>query len=153
MAELEEEKIFKDPPEKKPRIGEDAAKDIFKGWLDYYDIKFSHIVNDQGREGAETLENKIVCAIQDEKIETNLSTDPNEGFQIIQHTRPGKTITYNEYGFKAARESAKQKDSASAQIALLASLSGLGMPNFDNKKWFSGPDLKLAEYISILFLL
>lgn len=143
MAAVKEEK----------KISKESAQKVFNEILEYYDIDFEDIVNDQGKEGAKTLENKLIRAIMAGRIETKMSDDHNQGFQIIQHTRTGKTVAYNEYGTKAARESAKQKDSASAQYALLGSLSGLGMDYFNSKKNFPGPCLKLAEYVAVIFLL
>ena len=94
--------------QEKPKISEKSATETFDKWLEYYDIKFEHIVNDQGKEGAATLQNKLVEAIRWGKIETQISEDLNEGFQIIQHTTPGKDVVYNEYGYKAAKESLQE---------------------------------------------
>lgn len=140
-------------PDDKKIISKESAEKTFNDWLDYYRIKFEHIVNDQGKEGAETLKNKIVEAIRDGIIETQISENAEEGFQIIQHTATGKAVIYNEYGYKAAREAARQKDNFSAGMALMGSLSGKGMDYFESKKNFSGPDLKLTEYIYTVFLL
>lgn len=150
---MAEEKKDTDVPVNKKIISKESAQDVFDGILEYYDIDFEDIVNDQGKDGAKTVQNKFIRAIMSGRIETNIHDDAKKGFQIIQHTRPGETVVYNEYNLKAARESAKAKDSTSAQFCLLASMSGLGVPYFENVKNFRGPDLKLAEYISILFLL
>ena len=134
-------------------ISEESAKNTFNKILDYYDIDFEDIVNDQGKEGAKTLQNKFIRAIRKGRVETNVDDDPKKGFQIIQHLSTGKTITYNEYNATAAEESDKGKGSSAMQYHLLASLSGKGVPYIKNATNFRGPDVKLAEYIAILFLL
>jgi hypothetical protein len=142
-----EDKLFEDPPQ---RISKDSAKVTLDEILKKYRIKFEHIVNDQGKEGAETWYNKIVEAIRDGLLETNV--DPVGGFQIIQHTSKDKTVVYNEYGFKAAREYAKQRDNASAVFAMLGSLCGKGLEYFESEKNFAGQDIKLADSIGLIFL-
>lgn len=138
-------------PEKEPRISEKSAKASVDEILKHYRIKFDHIVNDQGKDGAKTWYNKMVEAFRDELLETRQDSDPEKGFQIVQHTTTGKEIVYNEYGFKAAREYAKQKDSTSGQFSLLGSLSGKEMSYFESKKNFSGGDLRLSEAIVLVF--
>lgn len=148
-----EEDSFQESTEKKDqRISEESATKSVDEILDFYRIKFKHIVNDQGKEGAETWKNKMVEAFRDGLLETNQDPDPDKGFQIIQHTSTGQTIFYNEYGSKAAKEYAKQRDSASANLAMMASMSGKGMPFFESKKNFSGSDTRLLESIGLIFL-
>lgn len=140
------------PDEKLERVyllSEEAAVETFQGILDFYDIDFEDIVNDQGSEAAKTLRNKFIRAIRKGRIETNLSDDSDQGFQIIQHTMNGKTFTYNEYNAKAAEESDKGRGVSASQYRLLGALSGMGTA----VKKMRGPDLKLAEYIAVLFLL
>lgn len=133
----------------KPKLSEEAAKAVFEELLDYYDIDFEDIVNDQGKEGAQTLQNKFIRAIRNGRIETKMNDDAAKGFQIIQHTRDGKVFEYNEYNAKAAEESDKAKGISASQYRLLGSLSGKG----ETIKKMRGPDLKLAEYVAVLFLL
>jgi hypothetical protein len=147
MTEENKEDVFQDLPEK--GLSQESAQKVFDEILEYYDIDFDDIVNDQGKEGAETLQNKLVRSIKQGRIETNLSDESAEGFQIIQHTRDGKTFTYNEYNAKAAEESDKAKGVSASQYRLLGSLSGQG----ETIKKMRGPDLKLAEYVAVLFLL
>lgn len=134
-------------------ISKESAQQVFDGILDYYDIDFEDIVNDQGKEGAKTLQNKFIRAIMKGRVETNMSDDPKKGFQIIQHLSTGKSITYNEYNATAAEESDKGKGSSEMQYRLLASLAGKGIPYIKNSSIFRGPDVKLAEYIAVIFLL
>lgn len=138
---MEDEKLYP--------LSEEAASETFQELLDFYDIDFEDIVNDQGSEAAKTLRNKFIRAIRKGRIETNLSDDPAQGFQIIQHTMDKKTFTYNEYNARAAEESDKGKGVSASQYRLLGSLSGKGTAI----KKMRGPDLKLAEYIAVLFLL
>jgi hypothetical protein len=148
-----EENSFQEPAEKKDqRISEESATKSVDEILDFYRIKFKHIVNDQGKEGAETWKNKMVEAFRDGLLETKQDPDPEKGFQIIQHTSTGQTVIYNEYGVKAAREYAKQRDSASANLAMMASMSGKGMPFFESRKNFSGSDIRLLEALGMVFL-
>ena len=139
--------------EQKNKLSEEAARNIFNELLDYYDIDFEDIVNDQGKEGAQTLQNKFIRAIMKGKIETNHSQDPEEGFQIIQHLSTGSSVAYNEYNAKAAEESDKGKGVSASQYMLLGSLCQKGADYIKSNKVFRGPDLKLAEYIAVLFLL
>lgn len=141
------------PKDKKRELSKESAQAVFDEILEYYDIDFSDIVNDQGKEGAETLKNKLVRNIMAGRIETNQSEDLDEGFQIIQHTRRGVTVVYNEYGAKPAEESDKAKGVSAAHYRLAGSLSGKGADYIKSKKNFSGPDIKLLEYIMTLFLL
>jgi len=134
---------------KELKLSTEAAKDVFQEIFDFYDIDFDDIVNDQGKDGAKTLKNKFIRAIRKGRIETKLNDDSTKGFQIIQHTMDNQTFTYNEYNAKAAEESDKAKGVSAAQYRLLGSLSGKGVAI----KKMRGPDLKLAEYIAILFLL
>jgi hypothetical protein len=131
------------------KLSKEAATDVFQGILDFYDIDFEDIVNDQGAEAAKTLRNKFIRAIRKGRIETNLHEDSQKGFQIIQHTMDDKEFAYNEYNAKAAEESDKGRGVSAAQYRLLGSLSGKG----EAVKKMRGPDLKLAEYIAVLFLL
>lgn len=137
--------------EKKPRISEKSAEKSVQELLDYYEVEFEDIVNDQGKEGAKTWKNKIARAFQKERLETKIDDDPEKGFCIIQHTSTGKSFTYKEYNHKAATAYAKQKDSASASFSLLGSLSGQSSEIFKSKKNFSGPDLRLAEAVVMIF--
>ncbi len=154
-----DEKIQKEAVEKKlPPISEYklsvvAAKEIFQEILDFYDIDFEDIVNDQGKEGAETLRNKLIRAIRKGKIETHMSDDPEKGFQIIQNSSTGITLAYNEYNATSAEESDKGKGISAMQYRLLGSLCGKGTDYIKNRKILRGPDLKLAEYIAVIFLL
>lgn len=136
--------------EKKFKLGEEAATKVFQEILDYYDIDYEDIVNDQGKDAAKTLRNKLIRAIRAGRLETNHSEIPEEGFQIIQHARHGHTFTYNEYNAKAAEESDKGRGVSSAQYNLLGALSGKGAASI---KKMRGPDLKLGEYIAVIFLL
>ena len=131
------------------KLSAEAAQEVFQSILDFYDIDFDDIVNDQGKDGAQTLKNKFIRAIRKGRIETKLNDDSEKGFQIIQHTMDDLTFAYNEYNAKAAEESDKAKGVSAAQYRLLGSLSGKGLA----VKKMRGPDLKLAEYIAILFLL
>ena len=143
-----------EPSEKdEPKISDESAKEIFQRILDYYDIDFQDIVSDQGKNGAETLRNKFIRAIMKGKIETNMSDDPDKGFQIIQNSSTGITIAYNEYNAVAAEQGDRGKGQSSAQYELLGSLCGKGSDYIKSKKNLRGPDLKLAEYIAVLFLL
>ncbi len=153
MVDEKKDEALKEFYEKKPKISEESAGETFQGILDFYDIDFEDIVNDQGKEGAQTLRNKFIRAIQKGKVETNQSDDPDKGFQIIQNLSTGQIIAYNEYNAKAAEESDKGKGVSSAQYRLLGSLSGKGVDFIKNNKVFRGPDLKLAEYIAVIFLL
>ena len=137
---------------KKQRLSKEAAEKSVNEILNFYRIKFEHIVNDQGKEGAETWKNKIVEAFRDELLETNHDSDPEKGFQIIQHTSTGVTVIYNEYGVTAARAYSKEKDTASANLAMMAAMSGKGVPYFESKKNFSGSDIRLLEQIGLIFL-
>ncbi len=143
-------------PELKPELGKDgtkidkrAAEASVDELLDFYDIEFEDIVNDQGKEGAKTWKNKIIRAFQKGRLET--VQDPDKGFCIIQNFSTGKSLTYKEYGAKAAIQSAKQKDAESANLTLLASLSGNFLVWFEKKVNCSGPDLRLAEAIVMVF--
>jgi len=138
---------------KEPVLSDEAAQAVFQEILDYYDIEFDDIVNDQGQEAAKTLKNKMVRSIRKGKIETRMHDDIDKGFQIIQHTSTGKVIEYNEYNATAAEESDKGKGISAAQYRLLGSLSGKGAEFIKSKHNLRGPDLKLAEYIAVLFLL
>lgn len=131
------------------KLAEEAATEIFQELLDYYDIDYEDIVNDQGKDAAKTLRNKLIRAIRAGRVETKMNDDPEKGFQIIQHAKDGKIFEYNEYNAKAAEESDKARGVSGAQYRLLGSLSGKG----DAIKKMRGPDLKLAEYIAVLFLL
>jgi hypothetical protein len=137
----------------KPKISKESAQKIFKGILDYYDIDFEDIVNERGKEGAKTVQNKFVRAIMKGKIETNHSDDHEKGFQIIQNLSSGTTVAYNEYNAKAAEESDKATGVSSQQYMLLGALCGKGVDYIKNKKVFNGPDTRLAEHIALLFFL
>lgn len=139
--------------EKKPKISKESAQKTFNELLEYYDIDFEDIVNERGKEGAQTLQNKFVRAIQNGKIETNLSSDPKKGFQIIQNLASGKTITYNEYNAEAAEASDRGTGVSSSQYLLLGKLSGKAEGYIKNPANFNGPDLRLAEHIALLFFL
>lgn len=138
---------------KKREISEESARKTFSEILEYYDIDYQDIVSDRGKEGAETLQNKLVRAIMKGRIETNQSEDLEKGFQIIQNLKSGTTVAYNEYNAKAAEESDKGRGVSSAQYMLLGSLCGKGVDFIRNKKVFNGPDLRLAENIALLFFL
>ncbi len=137
--------------EKKPRISPESAEKSVQDLLDFYEIEFEDIVNDQGKEGAKTWKNKITRAFQKERLETRKDDDPEKGFCIIQHTSTGKHFTYKEYNHKAAIAYAGQKDNASASFSLLGSLSGQSSEIFKSRKNFSGPDLRLAEAVVMIF--
>lgn len=138
---------------KKREISEESATKTFDEILEYYDIEIDDIVNDQGKEGAETLRNKLIRAIKDGRIETRMSENIEEGFQIIQHTRRGVTVVYNEYNATAAEESDKEKTISGGRYRLLGSLCKKGKDYIMSPKNFNGADLKLAEFISILISL
>jgi len=143
----------KEEPKKRRKISKESAKAVFEEVLAYYDIDFEDIVNDQGKEGAQTLQNKLIRAISDGRIEVNHSQDPEKGFQIIQNLSTGQTVAYNEYNAKAAEEGDKGKGPSAMQYRLLGSLSGKGVDHIKSPKVFRGPDLKLAEFVAVLFLL
>ncbi len=138
---------------KKKELSKESATKVFDEILEYYDLDFEDIVNDQGKEGAETLRNKLVRSIMNGRVETNIDDDPEKGFQIIQNTRKGVRVVYNEYNAKAAEESDKAKGISASQYRLLGSLCQKGTDYIKSKKNFNGADLKLAEYIAVLFLL
>lgn len=138
---------------KKREISKESAQKTFDEILDYYDIHFDDIVNERGKEGAKTVQNKFIRAIQNGKIETNHSQDQDKGFQIIQNLASGTTVAYNEYNAVAAEQSDKGNGVSSSQYMLLGSLCGKGADFIKNKKVFNGPDLRLAEHIALLFFL
>ena len=145
-----------DLPPLEPELGEDGTKITKEGaeesvnkLLDYYDIEFEDIVNDQGKEGARTWKNKIVRAFQKGRLE--LLEDPDKGFCIVQNFSTKKQLVYKEYGAIAAIQSAKQKDSETANLTLLASLSGNMVAWFKSRSNCTGPDLRLAEAIVMVF--
>ena len=134
-------------------VSEESAKLNFEAILYKYDIEFKDIVSDRGKEGAQTLQNKFVRWFMAGRIEINISSDPDKGFQIIQNLESGHTVAYNEYNAPAAEESDKARGQSGAQYMLLGSLCGKGADFIRNKKVFNGDDLKVAESIALLFFL
>lgn len=134
------------------KISEEAATESVDEMLKEYRVKFKHIVSDQGKDGAETWKNKMVEAFMDGSLETRRDPDPEKGFQIIQNTSKGKTVVYNELDLNASKAYAKERDTASAAFAMMASMAGKGVPYFEKKANFSGGDLRLLESLAMLFL-
>lgn len=131
------------------KLSEEAATAVFQDLIENYDVDFEDIENDQGKEGAKTLRNKLVRAIRKGRLETNLHEDEEKGFQIIQHTKKGQTFTYDEYGSKAAKEHDKAGGRSAGQYAMLGSMSGTGSA----VEKMRGADLRLAEHIALLFFI
>lgn len=129
------------------KISRERAQEIIQEWLDFYDIDFEDIVNDQGKEGAQTIQNKLVRAIMKGRLET----DPNneKGFVVFQHINDGKTLIYNELSGHQMIEGEKAKGSIAGMYAMLGSLCGLGSTAIKNLK---GKDLGLAHAIGTIFL-
>jgi hypothetical protein len=132
--------------EKTKTIGDLRAKEILQEWLDYYDIEFDDIVNEQGKEGAETAVNKLKRAIRNGRLE--IEEDPEKGLIVIQHTKK-TVIKYGEISGKSKMEADKHKGNHSRLYAILGSLSGLGVDAIAKLK---GKDLGLAECIAVVFL-
>lgn len=132
----------------KDLIQQEPAEKIFNDLLEYYDIDFNDIEIDQGEEGALTVKNKLVRALRRGRMETNIHEDAKKGFQIIHHLRDGTSITYNEYNHTCMEESVKCK--GVKNIAMMGALCDEGLGRL---KQLRGPDLKLIEFISVLFSL
>lgn len=153
MAEVKKE-VVKAPKKyiklfKEIKIQEEPAKAIFDEILDYHEIKWVQLENDQSPEGARMIKNKLVDAIMRGKMETNVHEDHQKGFQVIIHMRDGTSATFNEYNHTALEESAKCK--TVKNIALMGALCDEG--GVERLKQLRGPDLKLVEILSTLFLL
>lgn len=138
---------------RKEKMSKESATLNFDAILYKYDIDFKDIVNERGREGAETIRNKFVRAFMYGRMDINLSSDPEKGFQIIQNLSTGKTVAYNEYNTTAAEESDKGVGSSEQQYQLLGSLCGKSAEYIKSKSNFRGEDLRLAECIALLFFL
>lgn len=153
MAEENEGVQKPEPVHKKREISEESAEKQFNDWIDYYFIDFDDIISDQGKNGAKKIKNVLVRAIRKGIIEFKQSSDPEEGFQVIQNTTTGKRIAYNEYNIVGLEEFDKGKGTSEAQFRLLGSLCGLGYDTLKSKKYMMAPDIKIAENISTIFLL
>ena len=135
-----------DAVEKKEiELSKESAQAIIKEWFDHYDIDFSDIVNDQGKEGAETVRNKLTRAIKKGRLQTK----KENGFEVIQHLTDGKTLTYGELSGKHMIEGEKAKGSISGMYAMLGSLAGIEKTAIENLK---GKDLGLAHAVGTIFL-
>lgn len=134
---------------KEVKIQEEPATAVFDEILDYHEIRWTQLENDQGPEGANMIKSKIVDAIQRGRIETNIHEDHQKGFQVIIHMRDGKSATFNEYNHKGLEEGAKCK--TVKNIALMGALLDEG--GEARLKQLRGPDLKLVEVLSVLFSL
>ena len=137
--------------QKQIKLSKESAEAVFNEFLDFYDIDFEDIVNDQGKEGAKTLQNKMIRAIQKGKVEIKMvEENGGERLHVVQNLIGGDCVAYKEYNAAASMEADKGRGGATANYYLLASLCGHGV---DRIKKLRGPDLKIAEYIGILYQL
>lgn len=135
------------------KLSEESAKKEFERFLNHYDFDFEDIVSDRGKDGAEQLQRKMIRAIRSGTIEFKESSNIEEGLQVIQRTKRGVVVIYNEYNSTAAIESDKARNVAESYYKLLGSLCGKGEDFIKNKQNFSVSDLKLSECLAILFLM
>ena len=131
------------------KISEESAEKELQRLFDYYEIdkeEFTSLEKD-AQKAIENFKKRIKKGI----MRGSIIFDDSETFEIIQKTKDGKEIRYQEMGGNAKVEMDKHPEQEASMkcYALLGSLSGLGPAAIRNLK---GPDLRRAEAIGSLLL-
>ncbi len=125
-------------------ISEENARKQFDSFLNFYDVDLDLI--DEDGKIKEMVERKLIKAIQKGKVEID---DSSEEFLVRQKLRNGDEFVYHELDGRAKIKMDTYKGKHERLYGLLAVLS---KQNISKVSVMSGPDLAIAEYISMIFL-
>ena len=134
------------------KVSEESAEKQMQDLLDYYEIEAHHITTEHGQDAIQTINNRLVAAIQKGRLE--IGSDDEGRIQITQHLKhpPGDspTIIYGEVTAKAklATDGLGETKNAGRVHAFMGSLSGLG-PGAIGK--LRGVDMGVMEKLFLVF--
>jgi hypothetical protein len=126
-------------------ISEESAREQFNKLIEFYDVDMEDLGKDARTRSR--IERKVVKAIMQGRVEIE---DSPEEFRVKQTLRDGSEFVYGEVTGISKIQMDKYEGQHEKLYQLLASLSK--KPVMQIKK-LSGPDLSIAEYLSLIFLM
>jgi hypothetical protein len=125
-------------------ISEESARVQLDQLLDFYDVDLDLV----GEDGKMKLlaERKLIKAFREERIRIENSA---EEFLVVQILRDGTEFVYHELNGMAKVQMERFKGQHERLYGLLAILSKKPITQIQQ---ISGPDLAIAEYLSLIFL-
>jgi hypothetical protein len=135
------------PAEGKYKISGEVAQEEVRRLLDFYESDYTDLPEERQRAVEEVL-NGVEKGFRMGRLEIK---EADDGLHVIQHLKNGSSLEYRPVTGKLKPKLDAAGDGIYRRMYLLLGyLSGLGEDAIMNLK---GPDLRLAEQLSALFLL